>query len=220
MSRKERKYHFIYKTVCLITNKFYIGMHSTSNLDDGYLGSGKYLWHSINKHGKENHKLTILEYLDDRKSLGQREKEIVNESFLENPMCMNLKIGGEGGGKFYSEEHQLKCSKAGGRKVFQLLAKRHCDKLKNDPVYKKKYSETLSKAHSGKGNGFYGKKHSEETKEKMKLSHKGTHIGKLNSQYGKCWIYNIEEKQSIRIKKEELNSFLKKGWLKGRKMKF
>lgn len=29
-------------------------MHSTDNLDDGYVGSGKRLWNSIKKHGKEN----------------------------------------------------------------------------------------------------------------------------------------------------------------------
>lgn len=29
-----RKYHFIYRITCLITKKFYIGMHSTDNLED------------------------------------------------------------------------------------------------------------------------------------------------------------------------------------------
>ena len=41
MSRKEHIYHYIYKTTNLINNKFYIGMYSTSNLDDGYLGRCK-----------------------------------------------------------------------------------------------------------------------------------------------------------------------------------
>lgn len=50
-----RKYHYIYKTKCLLTNKYYIGMHSTDNLDDGYVGSGKRLWYSINKHGLKKH---------------------------------------------------------------------------------------------------------------------------------------------------------------------
>ena len=51
-----RKYHYIYKTTCIINDKFYIGMHSTDNMEDGYIGSGKRLWHSINYHGKENFK--------------------------------------------------------------------------------------------------------------------------------------------------------------------
>lgn len=40
--RKQRiKYHYLYKTTNLITNEFYIGVHSTYDLKDGYLGSGK-----------------------------------------------------------------------------------------------------------------------------------------------------------------------------------
>ncbi len=46
-----RKYHIIYKTTCTITNKFYVSMHSTDNLEDGYQGSGKRLKYSVNKHG-------------------------------------------------------------------------------------------------------------------------------------------------------------------------
>ena len=76
MARKERKYHYIYKTSCSITNRFYIGMHSTDNLDDGYVGSGKRLWYSINKYGKEEHILEILEFHETRKILKEREKII------------------------------------------------------------------------------------------------------------------------------------------------
>lgn len=38
--------------------------------------------------------------------------------------------------------------------------------------------------------------------------------------YGLIWIYSIIEKRSMRISKEDLNTWLSKGWIKGRKMKF
>jgi hypothetical protein len=33
----EKKYNYIYKTTNILTNEYYIGMHSTNNLNDGYL---------------------------------------------------------------------------------------------------------------------------------------------------------------------------------------
>ena len=95
-----RKHHILYKTICLITNHYYIGMHSTDDLDDGYLGSGLRLGRSIKKHGKENHRREILEFVDDRLKLKIREKQIVIPQLLIDPLCMNLVRGGEGGAVF------------------------------------------------------------------------------------------------------------------------
>jgi len=96
--RKEKKYHFIYKTTCNITNKYYIGMHSTDKLDDGYLGSGRRLRYSINKYGKENHTREILEFCKTRKELKSRESEIVTLNEITKKECMNLVVGGSGAG--------------------------------------------------------------------------------------------------------------------------
>ena len=62
MARKEKKYHFIYKTTNLLTGRYYIGMHSTDNLEDGYLGSGKRLRHSVNKYGKDRVKALSFDF--------------------------------------------------------------------------------------------------------------------------------------------------------------
>lgn len=91
-----RKYHIIYKTTCLVTNKYYIGMHSTDDLEDGYMGSGQVLWKSIKKYGKEQHRCEVLEYLPDRGRLALREEELVNPDTLKDPLCMNLRTGGTG----------------------------------------------------------------------------------------------------------------------------
>lgn len=112
MPRKQYTIHYIYKITNLLNEKYYIGMHSTFNLDDGYMGSGKYIKNSIRRYGIENFKKEILEFLPDRDSLKKREKEIVNAELIGDKNCMNLTIGGEGGpafaGKTHSEDNRKK----------------------------------------------------------------------------------------------------------------
>jgi hypothetical protein len=80
-------------------------MHSTDDLEDGYVGSGTRLWHSIKKHGRENFKMEILEFCSDRELLKKREAELITEEMLKDPLCMNLRTGGEGG---YSVTEEVK----------------------------------------------------------------------------------------------------------------
>lgn len=91
------KHYLIYKTICTITDRYYIGMHETPYMKDGYLGSGKILKASINKYGKENHIRTILHALNSRDEMIAKEIEIVTENLLKDVLCMNLTTGGHGG---------------------------------------------------------------------------------------------------------------------------
>ena len=207
---QRRKYHFFYKTTCLITNRYYYGMHSTDNLNDGYIGSGKRLWYSINKYGRQNHKIEILEFFDTREKLRNKEAEIVNEDLIKDPLCMNLQLGGGGG--FINEEHAKKFHANGGKAVYRLLCHRHHEKLKNNGEYRQNYSEIMRIATTGEKNGFWKKTHTEETKEKMR-NHKGKAVGNKNSQYGTCWITNGKENK--KIKKEDI---IPNGWYLGRKL--
>jgi hypothetical protein len=215
-----RKYHYIYKTTCIITERFYIGMHSTDNLEDGYVGSGKRLWHSINKHGKENHVTAIIEYLKDRDSLKAREKEMVNEDLLKDPQCMNLALGGEGGASCMTKEQLSK----GGKKMNELnwtdpeFIKRNAERNKirlkelwKDPEYRNKMLVLIN---------WTGRKHKEDSINKMKVSKIDHGKGSLNSQYNTCWIYKITDEKSIKIKNNEIQSYLDNGWIEGRKMKW
>ena len=113
MPRKQKKYHYIYRTTCVVTGKFYVGMHSTDDLQDGYLGSGKILGYSLRKHGRESHKLEILEMCGSREQLKIREREIVNEELLAHPLNINLKYGGEGGLPLFSKEEKAAFHRAG-----------------------------------------------------------------------------------------------------------
>ena len=214
MSRKQKTIHYIYKTICNVTGRWYIGMHSTSNIDDGYMGSGKRLRYSIRKYGIENHTKEILEFLPNREALVIREIEIITKELVSNPKCMNLKEGGSGG--WVSKEVQIKCSKSGGYATSQ--------KLKNDDEFRlnfsKTMSETLKKQYiDGVRFGFKGirfnKSHSEETKKIMSEKRKGTGTGESNSQYGTCWV--TKNGTDKKIKKENLEIYLNEGWVKGRK---
>jgi group I intron endonuclease len=202
MARKEKRHHFIYKTTNLVNKKFYIGMHSTNNLNDGYIGSGKKLWNSIKKYGKENFKCEILEFLETRKILKEREREIVSSELLNNSMCMNIQLGGGGG--FINEEHANKCQLAGGNV--------HKERMKNDEEYRikniKRLSDKLKSNHKEgkiKYDTFTGKKHSEETKKLIGIKNSINQKGEKNSQFGTCWITNgIESKK---IKKNDLSLY-------------
>ena len=89
-------HHIIYKTSCVATGKYYIGMHSTDDLDDGYLDSGSLVLKSIQVHGVNNHTREVLESLPSRTDLIKREREIVTAELVLDPLCLNLTVGGEG----------------------------------------------------------------------------------------------------------------------------
>jgi hypothetical protein len=189
-------------------------MHSTSNLKDGYLGSGTHLRHAIRKYGVDNFKIEILEWCDTRDKLIEREKEIITENHVNNPNCYNLKFGGLGGGKFINKEHQFKCSQAAGLK--------HSERLKTDQEYRKKRSIQISESNKKRHqNGeikpiqeYYsweGKKHNPETIEKIKSSKKGQGTGESNSQYGSQWIND-----GVKNKKIKMMGIIPTGWKLGR----
>jgi hypothetical protein len=212
MSQKEKKFHFIYKTTDTRNGNFYIGMHSTNNLDDDYIGSGTRLKHLIYKHGKKIFNMEILEFLPNRKSLKEREIEIVNSDLLLEEKCMNLKLGGGGG--FNNEVHAKKFHSAGGRKVRQMFNKINTERLKNDDEYKNRWYNNVKKSGVWSGKIWKGRKHSEETKRKIGDSNSIKQKGNNNSQFGTCWITNGNENK--KIKKEEP---IQNGWRLGRQLK-
>ena len=210
---KQKKYHFIYRTTCLITDKFYVGMHSTDNLDDGYLGSGKILGYSRKKYGDENHKTEIIEYFNSRDELKRREAEVVNEDLLANPLSMNLKFGGDGGWEHLNYRN-ISPEFAGWRKWRRsLVTKEDCSKGgKISGPMNMKLAHVAGKI---KYDTFTGKKHSEKTKSKMSESHHGKHEGNKNSQFG---VKRIGINMDGKIKKvlpEQLQEYLDAGWKKG-----
>lgn len=215
MARKKSDIHYIYKTTCLVTGRYYIGMHSTTKLGDGYMGSGRRLRCSIRKYGVENHIKEILEFLPNREALIERENEIVTNELIQDKNCMNLRAGGTGG--FSIEQQRLNQKKSNAkqkilRETNPEWVKKRSDKLSKSLI--KAYNEERKKVTRP---DWTGKKHSEETKLKMKERKINHGIGGKNSQYGTYWI--TKDGTNKKIKKEKLETFLLEGWEKGRKIK-
>jgi len=199
------KHYVIYKTTNIINGMFYIGCHETFVLDDNYYGSGKHLKRALKKYGKENFVREILFSFSSREEMFAKEKELVNEEFVLREDTYNIGIGGKGGFYHLSPEQD--------RARLETYKKNFTHK-QNVANGKKTGSDNM-KAHHAAGkiryDTFKGKKHTEETKEKMRRS---KNVGEANSQFDTMWITNGTENRKI---KKDLDS-IPEGWYKGRNM--
>ena len=149
--------HFIYKTTH-ISGKYYIGRHSTENINDGYLGSGRWV-KSIKD--KSNLSREILEYCDDDKELIEKETLLIEQN-ISNPLCMNWNDKGVGWSSRFNPS-KLNPSRFAGDK----------NPMKNEKV-RKKASDSIKKGYAeGRIHPLLGKNHSQETIDKIKKSKKG-----------------------------------------------
>lgn len=212
-----KKYYIIYKITNIINGMIYIGQHTTSDINDGYMGSGVYLKMAINKYGIDNFKKEILFYCDSFDEMNNKEREIVNEEFIKRTDTYNISVGGTFGWKnvfkYKSKEEQYKIHR---RAITKLLNKIKTMNKQDYDAYRNLLSErakTWHKKHKGifkgENNPMYHHQYTKETIQKMSNSHKG----KLNSQYGLMWITNPITHKNTRIKK---NSKIPSGWIKGR----
>ena len=218
---QRRKFHFIYKITNKLNGKFYIGMHSTDNLDDGYFGSGKYLWNSINKHGKENHEMEILEHYLSREDLTAREKELINNELLSHEMCMNLKFGGDGG---WDHVHKSRVNLESQKMKEYLHSPENQAILERGKTFESRSKatkmrwETQRNLMSETCRNNVSKTLSDEAKAKRKETFVkiGHQSGESNSQFGTCWIH--KDSSVKKVKKEALLSWIDLGWSKGRNL--
>lgn len=101
-------YHYVYQTTNKINGKIYIGKHTTDNLDDGYIGSGKSLNAAFKKYGKENFVCVILEFFDSSDEAFIAEEKLVNEEFVKRKDTYNMIVGGGGAPKGHQYTANLK----------------------------------------------------------------------------------------------------------------
>lgn len=182
---------------------YYVGCHQTDNLEDGYLGSGKYLKRAIKKYGPTNFKIEILYSVSSKDEMFRLERSIVNESLVNDPLSYNLKIGGSGGnpgivGAFKGKTHSMETKeKQRQASLKQIVSDETRQKLsmnnamKNNPEIRKKVSDSLT-----------GRTLSEEHRKKVAEAN----IGKIIVNNG------INAK---RISQEDLVEYQNSGWSKG-----
>jgi hypothetical protein len=164
-------YHIIYLTTNLINQKIYVGVHSTYNLEDGYIGSGVGLKRAIKKYGKHNFNRQILYYCLDASHAYEFESQIVNIEFINSPSTYNQVIGGEYN-KLYRNHSELTKSKVSSTRINLGVAKGQSNPASKtnmtDEQRKLKNDKTTN---TRKLNGSYIV--SDLTKQKQSINRKG-----------------------------------------------
>ena len=179
-----KTYNYIYLIKNNINQKIYIGKHSTDNLDDGYMGSGKLIKKAIQKYGIENFTKEYLAFCDSEDALNYLEKFYIKK-YKAKEVGYNLTDGGEGLQNPNNEIRQKISASRKGKPRF--LGRTHTSNTK----------QKISESHKGEKNPNFGKPRSEETKRKISAAKKGkyNHKGKKNGFYGKE--HSEETKQKI-----------------------
>ncbi len=217
-------HHYIYQITNLINGKIYVGKHSTENLDDGYMGSGKLLNHAINKHGIENFRKHIVTMCETSEEAFDVERQIVNEQFVAAENTYNLTVGGNG-----FEIGSNLASEAGRAAAKTNLANPEWHKKFSIVAVKKRESNEARSVRQRKAyvDGkfrpptFEGRKHTDQAKSAIGNANSVSQSGERNSQFGTVWIFNEDLKQSRKVRRDgSLDQLLINGWKLGRKIKF
>lgn len=168
---KNHTFNFVYCTTNTVNGHFYIGVHQTDNMDDGYLGSGKRLHYAIEKYGKENFKRRIIKMCDSPEMAYQIEAFLVTQYIVSREDCYNIVLGGHGGyinketyeavsedmkknnpAKNMTDEWRRKIGEASkGRKWNEEQRRKASERMKaNNPMKNKETAKKVSETKKGK----------------------------------------------------------------------
>lgn len=168
MNKVNKKYNYIYIVVCTNKNSrwyghYYIGKHSTNNLDDNYIASGTKIRKYLKKYPNDYYR-KILEYSNTEEELNNLEYNYIH-GLLNTSKCLNLVEGGGGHSKPQSEETKRKISKTKKDKPQSEEHRKHNSEAHKDKPRTKEIRNRISES-------MKGKNQSEETRRKRSESMK------------------------------------------------
>jgi len=204
----EKKHNYFYKITNLVNGKYYYGIHSTNNLEDGYIGSGLTILKAVKKYGRSSFIKEIVVDYPTRKEVSDHEALVVTLEVVECRECYNLQTGGSS--EFTASEATRKKMSESTRgekhpmfgKTTSEETKRKISEAQIGKIIPKEARKKMSEARVGKycGNNshHFGKTTSEETKRKISESKIGKCLGENNSYFGKT--HSEETKTKMRNK--------------------
>ena len=175
----EKKYHCLYQIVNKINGMIYIGIHSTNNLFDDYMGSGKRIKAAIKEYGKENFTKYIIGLYDTKCEMISAEVKIVNHQFALREDTYNIAKGGNSGNPFgHSDEAKQNMSLAQTKRFKDNPYPEETKIKQAKTLYGRPLSEEHKKAIGDGNRGKIRPPVSEETKQKQSDALKGREFSK------------------------------------------
>ncbi len=184
---------YIYRTHNKVNGKMYIGKKIANRfLENEYLGSGKILRNAVNKYGKDNFYVELLETIDSNDDyLCERERYWIS--------------------KFNADKSENYYNISAGGKNPILFGKNNPRYGIGNPSLKGMKRPNISKKK-------FGTKHSEESKRKMSIARKNNLPEfcqrKNNPMLNTCWVH--KDNLEIAIDKTNLDKYIKDGYSLGR----
>ena len=152
------KFHYTYLTTNLITGHQYVGDHSTNNLDDDYLGCGKYFLKSVKKYGRKNFKKIILESFPTKQEAFDAQEKYIKKYNTLVPNGYN--ISPKGG-------HQCKGGVSDESRRLMSIAKAGLPSPRKGTILSTQTKQLITNSRLGELNPNFGKPHSKEWKENI-----------------------------------------------------
>ena len=224
--------YIVYKTTNSINGKYYIGVHRTSNLNDGYMGCGHYrgrklrtqldtrLYRAFRKYGDDAFITEVMHSFKNEIDAFKKEKELID---ITDKNCYNDKPGGIGGfhpdtnkGRILSESERKKLSDSAKirSKLYPLQTEilKQYNKSRIGKTYTEIYGEKKAKEISlRRSKSLTGRKLTNEHRRKMSENRKGKDCGKCK---GRKRVWDAINKKIIRLTPEDIQQFIVEGKIK------